>query len=249
MRTAFVTFAAVAGLATAAVAQQQPAGAGATPPSQAPAATPQASPPTAPPANAPATPSAAAQTPAEAGQVAPNAPAGSQPGERQTAVTAAENPTLPTSGDGAELIQVIDQICVPAVRGGDLDALAKSHGFKKRKGAWVRGLSSGKDYTVTLQPQGSNKNVCQADVNYAIGQEKPIVNALNVWAFLHKPQMPLQRNDFVVQGAVKRITLSWEYYTDKVSTGLVFVQLKNADGSPMSAKYDSGTLLYSERTF
>ena len=48
---------------------------------------------------------------------------------------------------------------------------------------------------------------------------------------------------------VKRITMAWEHYTAQESTGLVFVQLKNPDDSPLERRYDQATLLYSERTF
>jgi hypothetical protein len=182
--------------------------------------------------------------------VSPQAPPGSTQAEPQP--DAAAHPTLPTTGDGAVVLNVLQNVCVPAVEtAGSLDSRAKALGMKKnRDGVWTLGLGGDKNYTIAVQPQGANKNVCQAEIHYAVGAEKPIVTALNIWAFLHQPEMPMQRNDFVV-GAdnVKRITLSWEYYTDKVSTGLVLVQQKNADGSPLNPRYDTATMLYSERTF
>ena len=79
---------------------------------------------------------------------------------------------------------------------------------------------------------------------------EPIIEALNTWAFLHEPELVLQRNDYAV-GAdnIKRITMAWEHYTDTESTGMVFVQLKNPDDTPLERRYDQATLLYSERTF
>jgi hypothetical protein len=46
-----------------------------------------------------------------------------------------------------------------------------------------------------------------------------------------------------------RVTSSWEYYTDKESIGLVFVQLKKPDGTEVNAKWGTGEILYSERQF
>ena len=47
----------------------------------------------------------------------------------------------------------------------------------------------------------------------------------------------------------KRITNSWEYYTDKESIGLVFLQLKKPDGTPAGKNADLAEVLYSERKF
>ncbi len=222
MRTALVSLIALSALATSVAAQA-----------------PTAAPPTAAPATEP--PATAAAAPAATPPVTPPAPQEPAP----------PPPTLPTTGDGAVVLQVLQNVCVPSVKAnGGLDARAKAAGMKKGKnGAWVLALGGAKDYTITVQPQGSNRNVCQSEVRYAIGAEKPIISALNVYAFLHDPEMPLQRNDYTVDATNKRITLSWEHYTDKESTGLVLVQLKNPDGTPLNARYDTATLLYSERTF
>jgi hypothetical protein len=241
MRAAIVSLITAAGLAASAQAQDAT-----TPPAAPPAATPPAAAPAATP------PPAANGTTAPAGgpAVSPQAPIGSTQSAPQP--SAAANPTLPTTGDGAQVINLLQNVCVKSVATGDLDSAAKAAGMKKdrRSGAWSIGLGTDRNYSVAIQPQGSNKNVCQAEIHYAIGQEKPIVNALNIWAFLHQPEMPLQRNDFVVgPDGVKRVTLSWEYYTDKESTGLVLVQQKKADGTPLNARFDTATLLYSERKF
>lgn len=230
MRTALVSLIALSALATYATAQEPTTGQ----PVAAPAAEPAPSPPA-----------------AEAASALQAPPAGSTAGEASTAPDPAANPTLPTTGDGAVVLRVLQNVCVPSVKAGGLDARAKAAGMKKGKyGAWVMALGGAKDYLITVQPQGANKNVCQAEVRYAVGAEKPIVNALNVYAFLHQPELPLQRNDFQIgPDSIKRITLSWEYFTDKESTGLVLVQQKKADGAPLNARYDTATLLYSERTF
>ena len=234
MRAAIVSVITVAALAASAQAQEPAA----APPATAPA----------PAASAPAAPPAA--TPEGAPAASPQAPAGSTQAAPQPDAAAA--PTLPTTGDGAAVLNILQKVCVPAVKGGSLDDLAKAAGMKKdrKSGGWMIGLDTDRNHNITVQAQGANKNVCQADIHYAVGQEKPIVTALNVWAFLHQPEMPLQRNDFVNgEDGVKRITLSWEYYTDKESTGLVLVQQKKADGSPLNSKFDTATLLYSERKF
>jgi hypothetical protein len=225
MRRVAVSLIVLAGLSTAAVAQPAPDAA--------------------PPAAADPAPAAEAAAPAAAPPAAEPAPAAAP------AEPAPPPPTLPTTGDGAEMISVINNICVPSVRGASVESVAKPLGFKfnRRANAWIKTMGA-KPYEVSVLPKGANENVCNVTVKYAVGQERPIVNALNIWAFLHEPEMPMQRNDFIVGAdGIKRITLSWEHFTDKESTGLVLVQLKNPDDSPLDKKFDQATILYSERTF
>lgn len=222
MRTAAIaSLIAVAGFASAAAAQT-------TADPAAPAA------PAAPPAAAPAAPPADAAAPA--------------------ADPAKPEPTLPTDGDGAVVTTVLSKVCMPMVKGGDYASLAAAAGMKKGKkdGNVVYSLpltGGSKDYVITVENPGSNKQVCSMKLQYAVDGEKPIIRSLNIWAYLHDPYMPAQRNDYVPATDVKRITNSWEYFTDHESQGLVFVQLKKPDGTPLNPKFDQATLLYSERTF
>jgi hypothetical protein len=191
---------------------------------------------TAAPAPAPeAAPAPAAPTPAPAPEAAP-----------------AEQPTLPTTGDGAAVLSVLERVCVPAIRGGDLDQLAKSSGMKKdrKSGGWMTALGADKRYSMIVQPLGANRDVCQVEVHYAIDAEKPIINALNVWSFLHVPELRMQNNYVNVDADnIKRTKTTWEYFTDTSSIGLVFNQMKNPDGSPLNAKFDTAMVRYQERKF
>lgn len=226
MRTAIVSLIALAGLTTAANAQTTEA---------------------APPATAPAAP--AASTPAPAAP-APTAPA--DPNAATPAPAAEEKVyALPTTGAEGQIIDVLNRVCKPLVKGGDFDQLAGSMaGYKKnkREGTYTATLVA-KPYTITLWPQGSNKEVCRVTLNYEINGEKPIIVGLNIFSYLHQPELVPQRNDFVPATDFKRITNSWEYFTDKESIGLVFLQLKKPDGSPAGKNADLGEVLYSERKF
>jgi len=197
------------------------------------------------PAADPAAPSAApaATMPAPAAPAAPPAPAAAP----------VEQPTLPTSGDGATVLSVLTRACLPMVQQGKtVEEVAEDLGMRRdrRSGAYEMGMGGDRNYTISVLPKGANDNVCNVQIDYAIGGEQPIIEALNIWSFLHDPELELQRNDFAVgPDNIKRITMAWEHYNEQESTGLVFVQLKNPDDSPLERRYDQATLLYSERTF
>jgi hypothetical protein len=188
-------------------------------------------------------PAAAAPTAAPPVAAAPAAPAVPAVGEPA--------PTLPTTGDGAQVLQAIEKVCVPAVRGQGLDVAAKAAGLKgsRRDGTWTMPLGGARDYVLVFQPQYSNTNVCQAEVHYALGQEAPIVGALNTWAFLHQPRLVLQANYVNVDAdGVKRIRKSWEHVeTSGASVAVNFSIWRKPDDTPLNPRFETGMLFYQER--
>jgi hypothetical protein len=223
MRTALVSLILVAGLAGAAQAQTE-----APPPAASPA-------PAAPPALAPAP---GAPAPAAAPEAPPPAPA--EP-----------PPVLPTSGDGALVLQAIEKICIPAVRGEGIDTAAKAAGLKgnRRDSTWTMPLGGARDYVIIFQPQYSQTNVCRAEIRYAVGQDRPIVSAINIWAFLQEPKLVLQANYVAVDAdGIKRIRKSWEYVAaDGASRAVNFSVQRKPDDTPLNPKFDTGMLFYQER--
>ena len=230
MRTALASLILAAGLVTAANAQE---------PAQPAAAAPAAPPATTP---APAAPTTAAPAPS----------ATPAPAAEATPAPAAETPTLPTTGDGAVLISVIEKVCVPLVRGGNFDDLGKAMGMKKnrRDNSYALALGGDKNYTVTIYSPGANKDVCRGDIHYAINQTDPIVKALNVWSFLHQPELILQANYVkVYDDGVKRVQRSWEHLEANASQAVNFTTLTKPDDSSVNAKFSTAEFYYQERKF
>jgi hypothetical protein len=244
MRTALASLIVAAGLVTAANAQEPAQPAPAAQPPAAPAAQPAAPPATTPPATTPPATTTAPAAPAPAATPAPGAEA--------TPAPAAETPTLPTSGDGAVLISVIEKMCVPLVRGGAFDDLGKAMGMKKNKrdNTWSMPLGADKNYTVTVFAPGANKDVCRGEIRYAINQTEPLVKALNVWSFLHQPELILQANYVkVYDDGVKRVQRSWEHLEANASQAVNFTTLTKPDDSAVNAKYSAAEFYYQERKF
>ena len=170
----------------------------------------------------------------------PVAPPAAQPAEPP--------PVLPTSGDGAAILQALDKVCLPAVRGQGLEAAAKAAGLKKNRKdeTWTMPLGGARDYAIIFQPQYSQKDVCQAEVRYALGQEKPIVTAINIWSFLQKPMLILGANYVAVDAdGVKRVRKSWE--SQDQTHAVNFSTERKPDDTPLNARYDTGRLFYQER--
>jgi hypothetical protein len=230
MRTALASLILTAVVASAAQAQ--------TPAAPAPAPTTQPAP------AAPSTAAAPTTTPPAAAPTTttPDTTAAPAPGEPP--------PTLPTTGDGAVLLNIVEKVCVPLVRGGKLDDLAKANGFKlnRRDGTWAMPLGGDKAYTVTMFPVGVNKDACRGEVHYALSGEKPIVSAFNIWSFLHQPELLLQAN-YVNTDAdgVKRVRKSWEHLDSTSSTAINFSTMTKPDDTPLNKNFATAEFVYQER--
>jgi hypothetical protein len=151
------------------------------------------------------------------------------------------------------IVNVLEKVCVPMVRGAPLDQLAPQlPGMKKnrRDGTWTMPLGGDKAYTLTVLPQGVNKDVCLAEVRFAVGQDAAIAKAVNIWAFLHKPELILQANYVATDpDGVKRVRKSWEHLESASSTAVNFTTWRKPDDSPLNRNYDTGQLYYQERKF
>ena len=192
-------------------------------------------------------PTPVAPVPAPDASAAPAAPAVSA-----SVAEAPPPPSLPTTGDGATVLSILERICVPAVRGEKLDILAKAAGMKmnRRDQTWAMSLGGQKNYQIIVLPQGSNKDVCQAEVRYAPGADQPIVQALNVWSFLHQPELILQANYVAVDpDGIKRVRKSWENLTSTNSTAVNFSTMRKADDTALNRNFDQAMLFYQERKF
>jgi hypothetical protein len=196
-------------------------------------------------------PPAAAAAPTAATPAAPAAPAASAPAQPAAPAPGEPPPQLPTAGDGAMIIQALEKVCVPAVRGEGIDKAAKAAGLKqnRREGTWTMPLGGDKAYAIIFQPQFSQTDVCQAEVHYATGQDAPIVQALVVWTYLHQPELVLQANYVNVDpDGIKRVRKSWEHLeSNGASVAVNFSTMKKPDDTPLNPRFDTGMLFYQER--
>ena len=206
----------------------------------------------------PAAPAAPAPPAAPATPAAPDAAAAQPPAAPEAPPAPAEPPpTLPTTGDGAVITSLLTNVCEPLVRGGKVDQIAKANGLKlDRKTNWyVIPLSPKTPYQVGLEGPGTNPNVCTLHIQYAPGgeNEKQIRDSLNIWRFLHAPQLFLHRNEQAASiTGQQAVTITWDN-RDNISSdgkmfGLVFRQEKKADGSQINKNFDQGVVQYTIRT-
>ncbi len=184
------------------------------------------------PAAAPATPAAAAPTivPAAA---APAVPAG---------------PVRPTTGIGANVLSLLDNVCMPLITGSpDLKQLTKAAGLRMVHDDWVLRLQGVEKITVVL-PNNVNPNSCSLTVDYQAGQGAVVLDALSAWAATQAT--PLKQDRVALQQPSydhMATTTNWIGANASTRMGLAFSELKKLDGSPYIRNGDEATVLFSYR--
>ncbi|MFI4935493.1 MAG: hypothetical protein ACHP7N_12790, partial [Caulobacterales bacterium] len=150
----------------------------------------------------------------------------------------------PTDPAAIGVLSVLQSVCIPAVNGGNLAALAKAAGYRKSGDTWSMRQH---DYTLTIESPGTNPTQCHVDVTHMVDQEapgRPIIVALHDWAFVERG-WSLYRNDKNVQAGTEYTTRSWEHDGDNGQTeSVVFTTRRHPDGTPMQRGTDTSELIY-----
>lgn len=176
---------------------------------------------------------------------APEAPVVAPPAEAAPPPEAP--PPVPTDVTSLTVMNVIERVCTPMVRGTPIAQVAPALGFKKKKDVWV--LVYQKGYQVSIQPSSTNPNVCTIDVNHPVEAVAPaatLATDLHYWAVRQGGGWYLARFDKYVTD-MERTTRSWEKEGDVEGEALVLMTERRIDGKPVNAKFDHTQVLFSIR--
>lgn len=141
-----------------------------------------------------------------------------------------------------QVLNILDNVCQPFAAGGDVAAISKPYGFKKKKDVFVLALT--KPQQITIVPSATNKGVCYMEIDHAIGGDKDLTVGLHNWAM--QRGYTLYRNDEYTTD-LKRHTRSWELTKDGKTEALVLVTEFKTDGSSIGKKTDHSTVMFSVR--
>ncbi|MDP1630668.1 MAG: hypothetical protein Q8L66_04535 [Caulobacter sp.] len=154
-------------------------------------------------------------------------------------------PAPPTDIASLAVLNVIERVCDPLVRGGDLATLAKPLGFKKKRDQWIWKYDKG--YQIVLLPLGTNPEVCTMDVDHpveAIAPAATLATDLHNWA--QARGWYLARFDKYVTD-MERTTRSWEYEGDQEQDALVLMTARKVGGGSQLRNADRTQVLYAVR--
>jgi len=174
-----------------------------------------------------------------AAPVAPETPAAPAPAEVAPEPEAPPAPPpVPTDVTSLTVMNVIERVCTPMVRGTPIAQLAPALGFKKKKDVWV--LVYQKGYQLSIQPSSTNPNICTIDVNHPVESTAPaatLATDLHYWAVRRGGGWYLARFDRYVSD-MERTTRSWEREGETELEALILMTERKTDGQPVKPKFD-----------
>ena len=187
---------------------------------------------------------------APAAPEAPAAPVAATPAEAAPAPEAVAPPAPPpepTDVTSLAVINTIERVCSPMVRGTPIAQIAPALGFKKKRDVWVWVYQKG--YQVSIQPSTTNPTVCTIDLNHPVESVAPaatLATDLHYWAQRQGGGWYLARFDKYVTD-MERTTRSWEKEGDTEGQALVLMTERKVDGAPVNTKFDHTQVLFSIR--
>lgn len=188
-------------------------------------------------------PGVAPAAPPPAGPIAPSIPDIYSPPAAAKMIDAT---TPDATSVGAQVVNLLTQVCVPLVRNGagDMKAIAKTVGLKMYRGSWTMQLDKFTQIQVT-PPSLANPNVCRMTVNHPPETRDQLINGMAYWAKTQQPEMKQLSNGYYTDSGANRV-FSWSWYADTAAeqTGLAYSETK-INGQPAGKGFDIGSLQYS----
>jgi hypothetical protein len=136
---------------------------------------------------------------------------------------------------------LLQKLCMPLVRGGDINKLAPSLGFKqKRDGTWEWQYAKG--YKAITRDPGNNPQVCVVTVQHPVDGLEATITDIHGWAMYR---------DWTLGDGGKRVTdmertnRKWENITAESFEAIVLMTVRKANGQPMNSRWDQTDLIYS----
>ncbi len=92
----------------------------------------------------------------------------------------------------ADMVKTLQQVCLPALEGGDVKAAASTAGFHLKDGLWVLQINGERRIELS-PPDEANPHVCSAAVYARPESQAALLQALSGWAAAQHPALtPVQ---------------------------------------------------------
>jgi hypothetical protein len=159
---------------------------------------------------------------------------------------------MPTDAEAIRVLDILDRVCAPLVRGANLKSTAQTVGMRiSGDDDKILNLSQdGGRRIIVAPPTVANPSNCTMTVRYVAGEEAAILEGLQAWSDRRDPQ--LAPDKVAVQnpedGGVS-VTSTWLGYANGKAEGVVFIVHNKADGTPQSGHIGEAQVLYSYRSY
>jgi hypothetical protein len=157
------------------------------------------------------------------------------------AATAA--PADPRTPEAIAVQVALERVCLPLLAGQTVHQVEGPAGLHQDDNGWFLALPGAE--RLALQPPGGvNPTVCTFSLTYPLGQSKPLLDLLTLWA-TDRGLKPVSAGRSSKGPTERRWTWSWQGTEAGATTALVFDTEKLLNGQPVAGALDRATILVS----
>jgi hypothetical protein len=155
---------------------------------------------------------------------------------------------LPTTGEAVQVLAALDNVCIPLINHADVRATAKAAGMRVNGDGQIYLSIPGGDKITVAPPSPANPTNCGMTVVYDTGGGDALRDGLAAWASHQPTPMPPEKAAVSnpEDGGVSIIS-TWVNYGATTTEGLIYIQHKKADGSPLNATHEQADVILSIR--
>ncbi len=156
---------------------------------------------------------------------------------------AAAAPSVPTGPPSAQAtITLLQQVCLPLIKGGDLDTIAKANHLRRKDGQWT--LIIDRNRRLVLDPPDTaNPRICSATIRHAVGSGPAIQQAIDDWARSSTPALTRVKVDETSTGpSYLRTTSTWSGPNPMGTVGVALSEEKTLKGAPVDGALDQSEI-------
>jgi hypothetical protein len=139
---------------------------------------------------------------------------------------------------------MLEKVCLPVIHGQAVKEVAQANGLRHYRDNWLL-QGPGIERIIITMPTVANPNVCQATLNYEIGQTAGVAGVLGNWAASQTPPLQVLSSNYAAGPGVTGWT--WEAGDGTRHEGLVFDHQQTPEGKPLGKDFDVGTVLFSAK--
>jgi len=146
------------------------------------------------------------------------------------------------------VLSALDNVCIPLINHGEVRATARAAGMRVNSDGQVYLSLPGGDKITVSPPSAANPTNCGMSVIYDTGGGDALRDGLAAWAS-HRPTA-LAADKAAASGPEDggvSIISTWVNYGATTTEGLIYIEHKKADGSPLNATHEQADVTLSIR--
>ena len=156
--------------------------------------------------------------------------------------TGSADPVTAPPPSAAAAVTLLQHVCLPLIKGGDLRTIAKTNHLRQEDGQWTLIIDHGRRLQLD-PPDSANPHVCSATIYHSVGAGPAIRQAIDDWARTTSPALtPIKVDETSSGPTYMRTTSTWQGADPSGVVGVALSEEKTLSGAPAAGKLDQSEI-------